>query len=248
MTTDPGDRLLDLLTAEATQRLSPAETRELADLLRRYPDAAADADSLALAAAAADLALMDDTESLPPTLAARLNQQAVAYFAASPPPTPRAPGTSRGPMLAWLGWVVAAGLAGVLIWTNWPQPSAERQFAKMAERPGVREFTGNKDGATGTVRWDEAKQEGFVEVRGLTALDPTKNQYQLWIVTPDQKQPVDGGVFDVKPDGTAVIPVKAALRVKDAQAFAITKEKPGGVVVTDKTVPEMNLVMAPPKA
>jgi hypothetical protein len=239
MTTDPRDRLLDLLAAEATQRLTPAETRELADLLRRYPDE--EPDSLALAAAAADLAMMGDTGSLPPTLASKLNQHASA-FAASPPPTPRAPGTRGLPAVAWLGWVVAAGLAGVLIWTNWPQPSAEKRFADMASKPGTQVFVGNKDGATGEVRWDEAKQEGYVQVRGLPALDPTKNQYQLWIVDKNQEDPVDGGVFDVKQDGTAVIPIKAALRIQDAQMFAITKEKPGGV---PKTKQAMTLVMAP---
>ena len=246
MTADPRDRLLDLLTTEATQRLSPAESRELADLLRRYPDE--DADSLALAAAAADLALLGDPDSLAPSLAAKLNQQATAYFAATPMPKPRPkPPTGRGtPVVAWLGWVVAAVLAGVMVWMNWPKPvppvpTMKQKFEDMAD---AKAFVGDKDGATGEVRWDEAKQEGYMQVRGLPVLDPAKNQYQLWIVDPNQKQAVDGGVFDVQPDGTALIRVKNALRVKDAAAFAITKEKPGGVVVTEQP---MTLVLAPKK-
>ena len=37
---------------------------------------------------------------------------------------------------------------------------------------------------------------------------------------PSQKDPIDGGVFTVLPDGTTVIPVNAKLKVKDAAAFA----------------------------
>jgi anti-sigma-K factor RskA len=246
VTADPRDRLLDLLTAEATQRLSPAEARELADLLRHHPYE--DPDALALAAAAADLAMMGDAESLPPTLASRLDRHAAAF--AAPPPHPPPAGVRGASALAWLGWVVAACLAGVLVWTNWPKPVAPpptpaQLFDQMASRPSVRAFRGEKEGVAGEVRWDEAKQEGYVQVRGLPALDPTKNQYQLWIVDPDQELPVDGGVFDVKSDGTAVVPVKAALRVKNARAFAITKEKSGGVVRSGG--PHL-LVLAPPKA
>ena len=59
-------------------------------------------------------------------------------------------------------------------------------------------------------------------------------QYQLWIVDPERAaQPVDGGVFDVQA-GTreVIIPINAKLAVNNPAAFAITLEKPGGVVVS----------------
>ena len=90
--------------------------------------------------------------------------------------------------------------------------------------------------------WSTAKQEGYLEVRGLKPTDPTKEQYQLWIVDPTKKQPVDGGVFDVKPDGTALVRVRTPIVVKDAVAFAVTKETAGGVVVSEK---EHLLVLKP---
>jgi len=44
---------------------------------------------------------------------------------------------------------------------------------------------------------------------------------------------VDGGVFDVPADATeVVVPIHAAIAVGAAQAFAVTVEKPGGVVVS----------------
>jgi len=242
MTPDASDRMLDLLTAEATEALSVAETRELADLLALHPDT--DPDGLALAAAAADLALSGRPDPLPPALAARLAGGAAEFFAASPPPAPRTP---RVPAAAWAGWVVAAGLAGVLAWTQWPVewPTPDRQFAEIAARSGTRSFAGEKGDTAGELRWNDGDQEGYLQVRGLPALDAAKEQYQLWIVDPDRKQPVDGGVFDVKPDGTATVPVRAALRVRGAAAFAVTKESAGGVVVSDG--PHL-LVLAPPKA
>ena len=68
----------------------------------------------------------------------------------------------------------------------------------------------------------------------MPANDPGQSQYQLWIVDPDRSaQPVDGGVFDI-PSGTkeVIIPIDAKLDVSKPQAFAITLEKPGGVVVS----------------
>jgi anti-sigma-K factor RskA len=67
--------------------------------------------------------------------------------------------------------------------------------------------------------------------------DPTEHQYQLWIFDGerDERYPVDGGVFNV-PAGAAevVVPIRAAVLVHAAKAFAITIEKPGGVVVSER--------------
>ena len=73
--------------------------------------------------------------------------------------------------------------------------------------------------------------------RGLPANDPTNQQYQLWIFdeNQDEKYPIDGGVFDVNKDGEVIIPIDAKINVKNPKMFAVTKEKPGGVVVSDRT-------------
>jgi anti-sigma-K factor RskA len=67
---------------------------------------------------------------------------------------------------------------------------------------------------------------------GIPKNDPTKAQYQLWIVDPQRDEaPVDGGVFDIPSDGSpAVIPIAAKLALTHPQAFVITLEHPGGVV------------------
>jgi anti-sigma-K factor RskA len=65
---------------------------------------------------------------------------------------------------------------------------------------------------------------------------PTVQQYQLWIFDKNQsdKTPVDGGVFDITSDQEIIIPIQAKLRVQEAYLFAVTIEKPGGVVVSSR--------------
>ena len=69
---------------------------------------------------------------------------------------------------------------------------------------------------------------------GMPVNDPATSQYQLWVVDPERDgNPVDGGVFDIPPGvSTVVIPIDAKLAVNDPVAFAITREQPGGVVVS----------------
>ena len=91
-------------------------------------------------------------------------------------------------------------------------------------------------GASGDVVWHSGAQRGFMRFRGLAANDPAKTQYQLWIFDGerDDKYPVDGGVFNVGPDGELVVPIAAKLHVNKATLFAVTVEKPGGVVVSKR--------------
>lgn len=89
-------------------------------------------------------------------------------------------------------------------------------------------------GMSGKVVWSDRLQEGYMTLTNLPANDPSINQYQLWMVDPSRdEKPVDGGVFDI-PSGqsTAVIPIRNSLIVKKPQAFVITLEQPGGVVVS----------------
>ena len=87
---------------------------------------------------------------------------------------------------------------------------------------------------TGDVVWNNDEQRGYLRLVGMPANDPSVAQYQLWIVDPDRDaNPIDGGVFDVPASGEEVlIPIDAKLQVVTPAAFAITREQPGGVVVS----------------
>lgn len=71
---------------------------------------------------------------------------------------------------------------------------------------------------------------------GMRVNDPSVEQYQLWIFdrNQDEKTPIDGGVFDIPSDSEVVVPIRAALKVREPYLFAVTVEKPGGVVVSDR--------------
>jgi anti-sigma-K factor RskA len=90
--------------------------------------------------------------------------------------------------------------------------------------------------ASGDVVWSPSAQRGFMRFVGLPPNDPTKTQYQLWIFDRrrDQAFPVDGGVFDATSTGEVIIPITAKLHVDDATLFAVTVERPGGVVVSKR--------------
>ncbi|MGH9819946.1 MAG: anti-sigma factor, partial [Pyrinomonadaceae bacterium] len=89
---------------------------------------------------------------------------------------------------------------------------------------------------SGDIVWSDTKQAGYMRLRGLPMNDKSKRQYQLWIFdeTQSTKTPIDGGVFNVDENGEVVIPVNAKLKAKKPYQFAVTIEKPGGVVVSDR--------------
>ena len=93
-------------------------------------------------------------------------------------------------------------------------------------------------GLSGEVIWNDEKQEGYMSLENLAVNDPTKNQYQLWIVDPERDElPVDGGVFDItEKDGKSIIPIRNALAINKPVAFVITLEQPGGVVKSKQEI------------
>lgn len=137
--------------------------------------------------------------------------------------------------------------------TPTPPPSIAQLREKLLARADAvkAEWTPTKDpaakGATGDLVWSPVEQKGFMRFHGLASNDPTKTQYQLWIFdkAQDQKTPVDGGVFDVEAStGDVIVPISAKLHVVDPTLFAVTVEKPGGVVVSKR---ERIVVTAAPK-
>ena len=87
----------------------------------------------------------------------------------------------------------------------------------------------------GEIVWSNKLQSGFMRFAGLPKNDPKQRQYQLWIfdANQDDKYPIDGGVFDVdSTSGDVIVPIHAKLKVVSPKMFAVTEEKPGGVVVS----------------
>lgn len=93
--------------------------------------------------------------------------------------------------------------------------------------------------ASGKVSWSQNAQKGYMHFSGLEANNPEEYQYQLWIFDKsrdgDQSPAVDGGVFDIaSADNETIVPINAKLDVDKPYLFAVTIEKPGGVVVSNR--------------
>ena len=160
-----------------------------------------------------------------------------------------------------IGWYVAAAavvLAVVAWWPGMQGPTSATQTADLSVPPApapsearaqmiadatavARPWETTDDpaaqGVAGDVVWDNDKQAGYMRFKGLPANDPSRAQYQLWIFDGSRgdQYPVDGGVFDVPPGSDEVIvPIDAKLPVSQPALFAVTIEKPGGVVVSSR--------------
>ena len=151
-------------------------------------------------------------------------------------------------VLAIFGWNERAA-APAVVETPPPPVSGRKTAAYAEERAALLAKTdslkiplgASKDpaaaGVSGDVVWDPATQRGFLHFAGLAPNDPAMHQYQLWIFDAgrDKRYPVDGGVFDVPANASdVIIPIRAALMVRKPAAFAVTLEKPGGVVVSGR--------------
>jgi anti-sigma-K factor RskA len=248
----PDEAMLDLLIKQVTEGLSPAEQRAL-DVLDSEVASSYSRD-LERAAAALALAAKQDDQPLPPALTTRLVQQADEHFAASrkivdlsevrgAEEQTSARTTRRSGTYGWLAAAACLVLA-VFGWLRLPEkpvPTPAQERAALLAQPNTLKITlgATQDpsaaGVTGDVVWDPATQRGFLHFAGLAANDPAVRQYQIWIfdATRDQHYPVSGGVFDVPANSAeVVIPIRAALMIAKPAAFAVTVEKPGGVMVS----------------
>jgi len=161
---------------------------------------------------------------------------------------------SFGRTLGWLAAAACLALAVVGWWprlqgpgdpvalnpTPTPAPSLEERVAGASDTLRlpwtVTEDPAASASASGEVLWSTEMQAGFMRFAGLEANDPEVFQYQLWIFDEEQDErfPVDGGVFDLPPGGEALIPIQAKLNITGPTLFAVTVEKPGGVVVSSR--------------
>jgi anti-sigma-K factor RskA len=87
----------------------------------------------------------------------------------------------------------------------------------------------NSPQAIAVAVWDPKLQAGVLNVQNLPALAANED-YQLWVVDPQYPNPVDGGVFTVdSTGGRARMQFKPNQQIQSVNAFAVTRERKGGV-------------------
>lgn len=259
-------RLDELMVDAATQGLSPQDDAELQAAIAADDVVRNENDAYAMAATAIELSLSKHhVEDLPQALREKLIASANTVVATPPQltlagtqadkPTAQAPAGfsfTDGRMFGWYA-AIAALLALAFVLAVEPtgntnelsEPTLVEQYEALAEKATTVAanwgFAGGEASeqyanCTGEVIWNAGEQVGFMKLKGLPVNDPTKEQYQLWIVDASRNTDientnrVDGGVFDITATGEVIVPINAKLMARDATAFAITVETPGGVV------------------
>ncbi len=251
-------RYRELLVDQCTVGLDAAAQLELIKLQRSLTEESpefdwqTEADSIALAAAAVDRAYpTEPAEPLPAGLDAAVLQAmdnaaepAGEVVELSAQQLRRSQSGQRN-RAQWLGWYAAAAALVAVIYLGMERvptdslPSVAEQRASLLQQADVEPIAwapptvSGYQQVSGDVVWDNATQQGFMRLVNLPVNDPAKSQYQLWIVDPERDQhPVDGGVFDVTESGEVIVPIDSKLPIISPAAFAITREQPGGVVVS----------------
>lgn len=152
-----------------------------------------------------------------------------------------------------VGWLVAAACLGLAIFAWLPKLGGP---AKIDDDTINRFVQTNVDAFTiawtdfnaldtnappevrnvkGQVVWSDKAQGGFMRFDNLPKNDPIKESYQLWIIDAERglAQRVSGAVFNVSDGNGTIVPIEPQLPISKASIFAITIERPGGVVVSD---------------
>lgn len=273
---DEREQLHALLADRALCGLEESELASLAALFKKA--GIEDDESFDLAAGAAMLAVADPAERAPASVYTRAAQAAEAFAremenSRNVMGEPALPGFEPeiGPVRvrrissAWLGWMAAAAcLAFAAI--GWLQIFASRQSptpfslaslrATVSGLPDAKRLTWADwdkpeiQGVRGDVVWSEIGQKGYMTFKGLPENDPSREQYQLWIV--DKRglaQRVSGGIFNgsgqstgwqgevraVKEGDELVVEISPRIQVGQPALFAVTIERPGGTWVSDMT-------------
>jgi hypothetical protein len=265
-------RAKDLLVAAALGTLSDAERGELLTIQTAL---AAKGVRMTTLADQADLLIGEAIAGMSPKASAmpaasrdRLESLGKAMIGKPQPSVTGRIEPSHSTSGGLAGWVVAAG-AAIVATLGWIRPTttvptldpivpASQQRNELLGKPGTQMIewsTGadpRADQVRGDIVWNTDLQKGFLRFRSAVRNDPQREQFQLWIFDKEREQfAVDGGVFNLADNavdpksGDIVIPIDAKLKVFDPTLFAVTSERPDGVVVTD---PKRIVVLADPKA
>lgn len=256
-------RIEELLVDRALGQLGEDQEAELRALLSEDPRADSDDFEVIAAELTAALLAEDGLDVMPAELADAIVERAPsagagpvsddladtrAAKAAASDAAPAAP-PRADTWVAVSGWIAAAALVVWLLLPGGrpPEPDPEPTLAQQRDSliaAGTQvvqiPWSATEDpaavAASGDVVWSTSLQTGFMRFAGLETNEPTVFQYQLWIFdrTRDERYPVDGGVFDIGPEGEVIVRIDPKIEVRDPTLFAITVEQPGGVVVSDR--------------
>jgi anti-sigma-K factor RskA len=104
----------------------------------------------------------------------------------------------------------------------------EREVLARVQIASLNSRLADAPNANAVIVWDESKQSGVLKVAYLPR-NASDRDYQLWLVDPRYKDPVDAGIFHVADDSSLSVKFHPHATVRTAQAFIISLERKGGV-------------------
>jgi anti-sigma-K factor RskA len=179
---------------------------------------------------AASLALTAPPHEAPPQVRTQL-LAALQREAAAGRPASAACG-----MHVWVPWALAAALAVAAGLLALERGKMQREVAALRREDHVSKLriatltsqVENAAGSVGAVAWDSEQQRGVLTIEKLPPLDPSQD-YQLWVIDPNYKQPISGGIVRVDETGAARLVFTVDVPIRAADKFAISRERKGGV-------------------
>ncbi|MCA9280174.1 MAG: anti-sigma factor [Phycisphaeraceae bacterium] len=256
------ERVVDLQIDQAVGCIAENDLRELNHLLLQYPQLRTEEYEYAASAVERALTKDDEIEELPDQFSASMVDVLESFSVSGRDENQieesplrlhgdlRQSASTTRSMSSFIGWLAAAACLAIaaMLWFTRPMPvpppviqTASEQLQQFVESaPDLAEADwGDWDdpeikGVTGKVYWSESQQSGFMQFAHLTPNNPTKEQYQLWIIDERGLETrVSGAIFDTDADGSAIVQIEPSIAIRNAALFAITIEQPGGVWVSD---------------
>ena len=152
----------------------------------------------------------------------------------------RVESANRRPFANWIPWAIAAGFAVVATFAMFERQTLTRTVADLRQEDSIgklRTAALSPQGEAapntiGAVAWDPSQQKGVVTLSKLPPLEPNQD-YQMWVIDPQHKQPISGGIIQVDEKGTAKLVFTVAVPIRSADAFAVSRERKGGAPSPD---------------
>jgi anti-sigma-K factor RskA len=141
----------------------------------------------------------------------------------------------KKPEINWLPWALAACLALGCIFIAADNLKQREKIANVSPPSTVDSLyvavlgslIENAPDATAVAVWDADRQEGVLTASNLPGVSDEED-YQLWIIAPENPAPISAGVFQVAEDGTARFAFRPESGSAAGGVFAISREPRGG--------------------
>jgi anti-sigma-K factor RskA len=143
--------------------------------------------------------------------------------------------TSRS-RFAILPWALAACLTILAVALAMERTRMRHEIAELRDRDAlttlrIASLSSQLQGVKGqgAIAWSTETQRGLLKLEKMPPLERNQD-YQLWVIDPRYPQPVSGGLVRVDDEGNARLTFTVDVPIRNADKFAISRERMGGAM------------------